>query len=500
MIAMNQDAASLVSRTLLPILFAAVMFGAGASTATAAPRAASMVIDVHTGRVLYHQKARLPVYPASLTKLMTLYIVFEALEKKQISWSTPITISRHAAAQAPSKLGLKHGETISVRDAVGALIVKSANDIAAAVAEHLAGSEHAFAARMTSRARALGMTSTQFLNASGLPNPRQRTTAHDMIRLAVHLFDDFPQYFHLFSQRQFVYRGRTYRNHNGLLGRFAGTDGFKTGYTRASGFNLVASVHRNHRHVIGVVFGGRTARRRNHRMRYLLTAALKKASPGRSRLRRAPHRISRPAKRRAAPPPNATTRTHPRGSTLDLRRRRLAGYAGRGAYRPQTKPRTLHVAPVRTVEIKTHAEPAPTTARRPAETDVRPPSTLGEQARALAPYSGGPSQHQAQAQAPRPNLRWTGDAGRSGLGANTTAGPYHVQVGAYSSAVEARARLSELSQRLGPLVNNAQLSTESALVADRHIYRARFAGFDAETATRVCTEMRRRAIDCYVGR
>jgi len=496
---MIQGAARLISTTFLPVLCAAAMLGAGAFTATAAPRTASMVIDVHTGRVLHQKKARLPVYPASLTKLMTIYMVFEALEKKQIGWSTPITISRHAAAQSPSKLGLKPGETISVRDAVGALVVKSANDIAAAVAEHLAGSEHAFARRMTSRAHALGMTSTQFRNASGLPNPHQRTTAHDMIRLAVHLFDDFPQHFHLFRKRRFVYRGRTYRNHNGLLGRFAGTDGFKTGYTRASGFNLVASVHRNRRHVIGVVFGGRTARRRNRRMRYLLTAALKKATPGRSRLRRAPHRISRrPAKTRAAPPPKATIRRHPRGSTLDLRRRRLAGLAGRTTHRPQPKPEPLRVAPVRTVDIKTRPEPAPTTARRSAEADGRPPSTLGQQARALARHTGG--QPQIQPQAPQPNSRWTGDAGRSGLGAATTMGAYHVQVGAYSSAVEARARLAHLRQRLGPLVYSARPSTESALVADRRVYRARFAGLDAETATRVCTEMRRRAIDCFVGR
>jgi D-alanyl-D-alanine carboxypeptidase len=233
-------------------------------------RYASIVVDADTGKVLYARNPDTRRYPASLTKIMTLYMLFSALEEKRVTMETRFKVSRRAAGQAPSKLGLKAGSTISVKDCILALVTKSANDAATVVAENLAGTEIAFARQMTQRARGLGMRKTQFRNASGLPNRRQLSTARDMALLGRAIRRDFPGYYRLFNTRSFSYGGRTYGNHNNLLGNYSGTDGIKTGYINASGFNLVASVERKGRRLIGVVFGGRTARSRDAHMVDLL--------------------------------------------------------------------------------------------------------------------------------------------------------------------------------------------------------------------------------------
>ena len=226
---------------------------------------AAIVIDANTGSTLHAAAADARRYPASLTKMMTIYLIFEHLKQGRLTLSTPIRFSQRAANQQPSKLGLKVGETITVKDAISALITKSANDVATAVAEHIAGSEIAFARLMTAKARALGMSRTVYQNASGLPDKSQVTTARDMARLGLALQDDFPKRYRMFAQRRFAYRGRRYKNHNRLLGRFPGTDGIKTGYTRASGFNITTSVRRDGKHLIGVVIGQRTRPRARYR-------------------------------------------------------------------------------------------------------------------------------------------------------------------------------------------------------------------------------------------
>jgi D-alanyl-D-alanine carboxypeptidase len=252
---------------------------AAATAASAAPSAA-IVVDAKTGKVLYASNADEKRYPASLTKMMTLYLLFEALEAGKTSLDSRITISAHAADQAPSKLGLKPGETISVRDAILSLVTKSANDVAVAIAEHVGGTEKAFAARMTKRAHDLGMLHTTFRNANGLPNSGQMTTARDLSILARALREHYPQYYSYFSTPSFVWRGRRIANHDMLLGRVKGVNGIKTGYTRASGFNLVTSLDRDNRRVIGVVIGGTTARARDKRMVELLETYVPKASRG----------------------------------------------------------------------------------------------------------------------------------------------------------------------------------------------------------------------------
>jgi D-alanyl-D-alanine carboxypeptidase len=253
----------------------AVAFGQpGGGTARAqigSDRYAAIVVDAGSGNVLVAAHADAPRHPASLAKMMTLYMVFEALRDGRLSLSTPITISAEAAARPPSKLGLPPGSRITVEQAILALITKSANDVAAAVGEHLSGSSEArFAQMMTLRARSLGMTRTTFRNASGLPDPDQVTTARDMALLGRRLMHDFPERFAYFSTPSFSFRGRPLQNHNRLLQEYEGVDGIKTGYVHASGFNLVASARRDGVRLIAAVFGGASGRERDHHVMALL--------------------------------------------------------------------------------------------------------------------------------------------------------------------------------------------------------------------------------------
>ncbi len=238
---------------------------------------AAFVMDAKTGRVLFSRNANALRYPASLTKMMTLYLTFQELQAGRIRKNTRFRVSRLAAGQAPSKLGLKAGQRISVKKLILALVTKSANDAAVVLAEGISGTHTRFARRMTATARGLGMKRTTFKNANGLPNRYQRTTARDMSTLALRLITDFPRYYPYFRARSFTYNGRTYYSHNRLLRNYAGTDGVKTGYTRASGFNLTTSVRRNGKHLIGVVLGGKTSKWRDQHMRTILTRAFPKA-------------------------------------------------------------------------------------------------------------------------------------------------------------------------------------------------------------------------------
>ena len=235
-----------------------------------APHFSAIVIDAQNGTVLSEQDADRPTYPASLTKMMTLYMVFEALEQGRITLDDTFTVSMHAARQAPSKIDLIPGQKVRVQDLILGLITKSANDAAVTVAENLAGNEAAFADRMTQKARALGMTNTVFRNASGLPNPAQHSTARDIAKLAQALWRDFPKEYAFFATEEFTYRDQTYETHNHLMQEFAGMDGIKTGYIRAAGFNLAASAVRDGKRLIGVIMGGSSAHGRDRQMAQLL--------------------------------------------------------------------------------------------------------------------------------------------------------------------------------------------------------------------------------------
>lgn len=257
----------------------AALFALGmAASASAQDRYSAIVMDARTNEVLLEDQADEARFPASLTKMMTLYMIFEALEHGDLTMDTRLTASRNAARQPPSRLGLacsrRRGcDSITVEQAIRALVVQSANDVATMVGERLGGTEARFAANMTSRARELGLTNTRFANASGLPDTRHRTTARDMAMLAQALWRDFPQHYHYFQTPSFAWRRTSGRNHNRLLGQVEGVDGIKTGYTRASGFNLATMAERNGNRVIVVVLGGETAAARDAQVAYLVEGA-----------------------------------------------------------------------------------------------------------------------------------------------------------------------------------------------------------------------------------
>ncbi|ESZ32169.1 D-alanyl-D-alanine carboxypeptidase [Mesorhizobium sp. L2C067A000] len=260
------------------ILALAISFVVADAASSMAARSSAIVVDAKTGKVLYSSDANGRRYPASLTKMMTLYLTFEAMAKGRISRNTPVPFSAKAAAEPPTKLGVKAGGAVSVETAILSMVTKSANDSATALGELLGGSESNFARMMTAKARALGMDGTVFRNANGLPDPGQFTTAHDMAMLGIALREHYPQYYGYFSQRSFLYGRQRINGHNRLLGRIKGVDGIKTGYTRASGFNLVSSVSDGNRRLVAVVMGGTSGRSRDNQMAGLINAYMPRAS------------------------------------------------------------------------------------------------------------------------------------------------------------------------------------------------------------------------------
>jgi D-alanyl-D-alanine carboxypeptidase len=270
--------------------------------AMAAVPYSGLVVEVDTDRVLYEKNADELRHPASLTKMMTLYLVFEALANGELNEDTMFRVSRFAVMRPPSRLGLSAGEALSVRDGILALVTRSANDAASVIAEGVAGSESVFAAMMTDKARELGMSRTVFRNASGLPDPNQVTTARDMYRLGRALYKDFPEQYTYFSTPKFYYAGQGFENHNHLMERYPGMDGIKTGFINTSGFNLVASAKRGGRRLIGVVFGGPSAFRRDQHMKEILDDGFAQLLEG------APPGIVTAEFDRLAPPPSLLAR------------------------------------------------------------------------------------------------------------------------------------------------------------------------------------------------
>ncbi|MBN8542976.1 MAG: D-alanyl-D-alanine carboxypeptidase [Alphaproteobacteria bacterium] len=239
-------------------------------TGTSDPRYAAYIVDSVTGEVLHQQNADARRYPASLTKMMTLYLLFDALEKGKVTMNTRMKVSAQAAIQPQTNISLSTRDAVPVETAIRALVIRSANDVAVVVAEHLGGSVDKFAQMATAKARALGMNNTIFKNPHGLPNAQQVTTARDMAKLGIALKRDFPKYYTYFDDKQFSWKGATYYTHNRVIGRFTGADGIKTGFINAAGFNLVTSVERGGRRLVGVVLGGSTGRWRDDRMIALL--------------------------------------------------------------------------------------------------------------------------------------------------------------------------------------------------------------------------------------
>lgn len=346
------------------------------------PPTASIVVDVNSGKVLEASNADSPRHPASLTKIMTLYLLFEQLEAGKLKLSSKLEASAHAAAQAPSKLGLKPGETIDVESAIKSIVTKSANDIAVVVAESIGGTEPAFARMMTGKARELGMTRTSYFNASGLPDDRQITTARDQAVLGRAIQDRFPNYYHYFSTRYFTYNGKRMRNHNHLLGRIDGVDGIKTGYIRDSGFNIVTSAHRGKRRIVTVVFGGRSGRERDGRAQALIAKYIDDAASHRS----APLVVEGWKMKIAGPPPLPAT--DPRDETTAKVEVKVASADGAQVVappQPRAEATTDIPEPGSTAPIR--PRPVKTVTVEPASMQVAALSPLPPNNRKLAPVT-----------------------------------------------------------------------------------------------------------------
>jgi D-alanyl-D-alanine carboxypeptidase len=462
---------------------------AAAQTESYQPDYASIVVDANTGAVMQETNADKPRHPASLTKIMTLYLLFEQLEAGKIKLTTEMPVSAHAAAQAPSKLGLKPGETIDVETAIRSIVTKSANDVAVIIAEALGGSEAEFAQQMTAKARALGMMHTTYRNASGLPDDQQITTAHDMAILGRAINDRFPQYFRYFALRTFTYDGRTVRNHNHLLGTVDGVDGIKTGYIHDSGFNIVISVRRNNRHIVAVVFGGHTAAARDARMRSLIAnniniASAKRAAPPIVEGWTVAHTRKEAAPKSAAATPLPTTAPPMAGSTDPIRPNPVKTVAVQPASMRNTQLSPLPSAS-RTMM------PAPDTANSAAITTVaavksEPVMPADMHAQAFDVASTGAS---VPVPAPAPDTKTDKNA--------KAHGDWMIQVGAFDSKTEAEERLTTVgSSSAKSLLGEARPYTERIEKGDKAMYRARFAGLEKNQAKTICRNLKRSDIPC----
>jgi D-alanyl-D-alanine carboxypeptidase len=501
-----------------------------ATAAKASPQAdsryAAIVVDSATGEVLFAKNADARRFPASLTKIMTLYILFEEMQKGRYTEQSKLDVSAKAAAQAPSKLGLKAGNTITVGEAIRGLVTKSANDAAMVVAENVSGSEDAFAKRMTATARRLGMHATTFRNPNGLPNPGQVTSARDMATLGLAVQTRFPQEYKVFSTRKFVFRGATYGNHNRLLGTVEGVDGIKTGYIRASGFNLVTSVKRDGRQLVAVVMGGATGRSRDAHMAELVRTYLPKAS-----------------RTRATQPLVASVRGgwKPPQAEVDVAAAEpIAGEPLELAPAATAAPRRTVVA-VR-LPVSAPARPAPVVVAAVVATPIAPlafaalpapapaAAAPAEPAPPAAPIQlGGPSsadvaaakvqltamlqqfeEEQGDADGAEeavvvasaapitaPEIAIAAQPVAASAAAPIAREGWKIQIGALPSQTAASERLAAARDQFARLLAQAEPYTEAVATGSTTLYRARFAGFETQAAARAaCAQIKKRAYDC----
>ncbi len=435
---------------LLFLLCACAFAFLGAGNASANPKYASIVVDAESGKVLRSRNANKPLYPASLTKMMTLYMTFDALSRGQLRLNERVRISSHAAGMVPSKLNLPVGSSIKVEDAVLALVTKSANDVAAALAEKIGGSEWAFARKMTAKARSLGMKSTTFKNASGLPNKAQKTTARDMAILARALIYNHPQYYHYFSTKNFKYRGNNYKNHNKLLTSYEGMDGIKTGYIHASGFNLVASAVRDNRRLVAVVFGGRSSKSRNAHMAEIMDHGflLARKLP---RTRMASINVPKPT---AKPDITQIVLASLKASQVVAQKPHVANYSNESNDR-------------RIDEMLGQGDVDPRAAAR-LETGLLAIAAHGRRSAAI----NGVGQF-GSVENMNGDKKWA------------------VQIGAYSSQKISQQAMSVASKSSPPELRKlASANTLPLTTGSRTIYRARLAGFDEHTAQKACAYLR----------
>ncbi|TBN54556.1 hypothetical protein EYR15_04510 [Hansschlegelia quercus] len=492
-----------------------------------APNYSALVVDAKTGLTLYERNPDDLRFPASVTKVMTLYLVFEDLERGRIRLDSRIVMSAHCAAEAPSKLGLRPGGTIDVEDGIKALVTKSANDVACAFAENLEGSVPNFGERMTRKARAIGMTRSVFRNASGLPNPNHVTTARDLVTLGRAIQDRFPRYYGYFGTRVFTFAGRSMPNHNKLLGRVEGVDGIKTGYTNASGFNLLTSVKSQGRSIVAVVMGGRTGPSRDANMRELIAMNLPKAQPGsRTAPLVADAQVDAPI-RAAKPAVMASVPTPPAAPPLPEREERIASLgvpplpipapvmappqASSGAT-PKALPRIVSTAerPVIAASLPTQAS-APLAAS-PSTTPGsmrwvvgRQPTVTGSVTREATVETVEDQQAELAtvepteappAAAARPT-RVAVSAPVAPIASPVARKGWLIQIGATAAESGAEALLSNAKAKGGSALRSAEPFTEPFTKGGSTYYRARFAGLDEKSADAACKALKRSSVSCF---
>jgi D-alanyl-D-alanine carboxypeptidase len=505
------------------------------------PAYAAIVIDANSGEVLHAASADSPRHPASITKIMTLYLLFEQLEAGKLKLDSELAVSAEAASQAPTKLGLRPGQTIPVEEAIKGLVTKSANDAAVVIAEAIGGDQDSFAKMMTRKARALGMTNTVYHNASGLPDDEQLTTARDQAVLARAIQDRFPRYYRYVSTPSLSYHGHAMRNHNRLLGRVEGVDGIKTGYTRASGFNLVTSVRRGGRHLVAVVLGGTSAGARDARMRALIEqyiddcattrtagritergeTVVASAAPaggaaapagaqdnlGRADdMRGAPVGQTTPAVQAATAPPT-TTQTTPPTQAAGAR-------PGPGSTEP-IRPISVKTLTVRPGGVQT-ATLAPVTANQAMAAHGAIPRPADGSAYTLSGTAGAPPLGQTAGPPPgaRPGVLGVLPGNRvattdpvssvtASATMNGTPAPeirhsgWIVQIGAFPAEDEAKGRLKSAQSLAKRVLGGADAFTERVVKGEVTLYRARFAGLDEDSAEAACKYLKRNKIACF---
>lgn len=455
----------------------AVMIGfVFTAEAFAGPRPASIVIDVRTGKIMSGEDPDGLRYPASLTKMMTLYMVFEALESGRISLNTRVPVSAHAAKEPPSKLGIRKGSTFTVEQGILALVTRSANDVATAFAEFLGGTEPRFGKLMTSKARQLGMTRTVYHNAHGLPDARQVTTARDQARLGIALRKHFPQYYGYFSTRSFKYGRQTIGNHNRLLGNVRGVDGIKTGFTRAAGFNLVTSAQADGRSIVAVVMGGTSGRSRDAKMRKLVQTYLPKASR-RGKMNDFVAQAETPAAIETAyAAPDRETEVEVATRALELPDN---GPVPATRYElteevASADPELVPVIRTKTVKI--------TKTNRAAKV-VLPEEPVGEEVA---------EEEQVREEAKVDQVTT----------ASTTSdiSGWVIQVGASPEKDQAMNLLQKAQDKGGKVLRSATPFTVAYLKGEEQLFRARFGGFsDQDEAVRACKVLKKKGVSCWAS-
>jgi D-alanyl-D-alanine carboxypeptidase len=525
------------------------------------PPSASIVVDGNSGSILEQSNPDAPRHPASLTKIMTLYLLFERLDAGKIKLDSPLQVSAHASGQSPTKLGLKPGQSLPVEDAIKGIVTRSANDAAVTIAENLGGDEESFAKMMTQKAQALGMSRTTYVNASGLPADDQITTARDQALLGRAIQERFPRYYKYFSTPSFTYHGEAIRNHNHLLGSVQGVDGIKTGFTHASGFNLVTSLHRDGRYIVAVVLGGHSSFERDAHMRDLISTHIKEAALRRTTpvlaevavpqaepqpiaFAKAPlaaHAETAPMMSRADPAPTATVTptitpnvsAHVAAGSSDPIQPLLVktvSYriapvqpssmapmpplvasspqmaAAKAALRTQMAAAPAVDAP-RTVVASAEPSMAGMAAQAKPEIATKPEIAKPEVAKpeaAASPETAKPEMAKTEVAKVEPIKAEPAklDPPRAELTRNEPAtqirahGGWLIQIGAFDAEDEAKQHLSDARTKVHATLAAADPFTERVQKGEKALYRARFAGFDKDTAEAACKQLKRNDFEC----